>query len=180
MCWARGAQRGVTGRSVLEGRRQVSSAAVTDKASSTPREVDLSVQGMTCASCAARVEKKLNSMDDVSATVNFAAETATITAPPSVPVRRLIEAVEQAGYGAAVLADAAARANGEGPAGAAPGGPDADVVLWGVEHLGQAPGKLIGVMRVVDHEPFTGRPEKFAGAVGARSGAVLPVALRRG
>ncbi|HEY2306976.1 MAG TPA: heavy metal translocating P-type ATPase [Streptosporangiaceae bacterium] len=111
---------------MLEGRRQVSSAAVTDGASSTPREVDLSVQGMTCAACAARVEKKLNSINDVCATVNFATERATVTAPASVPVQRLIEAVEQAGYGAAVLAGA----DGEGPAGAAPGGPDADRVSY--------------------------------------------------
>ena len=64
---------------------------------------------MTCAACAARVEKKLNAMDGVCATVNFATERATVTAPASVPVRQLIEAVEQAGYGAEV----ARRAGGE-------------------------------------------------------------------
>ena len=65
----------------------MSSAAVTGEASSTPREVGLSVKGMTCAACAARVEKKLNAIDSVSATVNFATERATVTAPASVPVR---------------------------------------------------------------------------------------------
>jgi cation transport ATPase len=78
-------------------------AAVTGEASSAPREVDLSVRGMTCAACAARVEKKLNAIGGVSATVNLATERATVTAPASVPVQRLIDAVEQAGYGAEML-----------------------------------------------------------------------------
>src|SRR5215469_6460223 len=86
---------GAAGRSRLEGRHQVSSAAVSGETSSAPREVDLSVRGMTCAACAARVESKLNAIDSVSATVNFATERATVTAPVSVPVHRLIEVVEQ-------------------------------------------------------------------------------------
>ncbi|HSS90326.1 MAG TPA: heavy metal-associated domain-containing protein, partial [Streptosporangiaceae bacterium] len=81
----------------------MSSAAVTGQASSTPQEVDLSVQGMTCAACAARVEKTLNAIDGVHATVNFATERATVTAPASIPVELLIEAVEQAGYDAEPL-----------------------------------------------------------------------------
>jgi cation-transporting P-type ATPase A/B/Cu+-exporting ATPase len=58
---------------------------------------------MTCAACAARVEKTLNAIDSVRATVNFATERATVTAPASIPVGRLIDAVEQAGYNAEVL-----------------------------------------------------------------------------
>jgi P-type Cu+ transporter len=46
------------------------------------------------------VEKKLSALDDVTAAVNFATGRATVTAPVSVQVARLIEAVEQAGYGA--------------------------------------------------------------------------------
>ena len=42
------------------------------------REVTLAVGGMTCASCAARIEKKLNRIDGVTASVNFATETATV------------------------------------------------------------------------------------------------------
>jgi len=53
---------------------------------------------MTCAACAARVEKTLNAIDSVRATVNFATERATVTAPASIPVGRLIDAVEQAGF----------------------------------------------------------------------------------
>ena len=62
---------------------------------------------MTCAACAARVEKKLSAMDDVAASVNFATEKATITAPGSVSVDQLIEAVEQAGYEAELAPDTA-------------------------------------------------------------------------
>ena len=58
---------------------------------------------MTCAACAARVEKTLNAIDSVRATVNFATERATVTAPASIPVGLLIDAVEQAGYNAEVL-----------------------------------------------------------------------------
>jgi P-type Cu+ transporter len=77
------------------------SAAVTGSVSSPGlREVELAVRGMTCAACAARVQKKLGALDDVTAAVNFGTGRATVTAPASVPVARLIEAVEQAGYGA--------------------------------------------------------------------------------
>nr|WP_256923617.1 heavy metal translocating P-type ATPase [Streptomyces sp. 13-12-16] len=54
--------------------------------------------GMTCASCAARVEKKLNRMDGVTATVNYATEKARITYPPDVEVADLITTVVRTGY----------------------------------------------------------------------------------
>jgi P-type Cu+ transporter len=60
--------------------------------------VDLLVQGMTCAACAAKVAGKLNAIEHVSATVNYATDKATITKPPSVPVQRLIDEIGQAGY----------------------------------------------------------------------------------
>jgi Cu+-exporting ATPase len=86
------------------------SAAVTGEVSSPgAREVELSVRGMTCAACAARVQKRLSALDGVVAAVNFATGRAMVTAASSVPVARLIEAVEQAGYGADLvrpLADA--------------------------------------------------------------------------
>jgi P-type Cu+ transporter len=79
----------------------VSSAAVAGGSSSAgSREVELSIQGMTCAACAARVERKLGALADVTASVNLATEKATVTAPPSVPVSLLIHAVEQVGYSA--------------------------------------------------------------------------------
>ncbi len=96
----------------------MSSAAVAEGASSGLREVELSIRGMTCAACAARVERSLNAMDDVVATVNFATEKATVTVPAELPVLRLIDQVEQAGYGAEVTAPPGAPAAGGG-------GPDA-------------------------------------------------------
>jgi Cu+-exporting ATPase len=56
---------------------------------------------MTCASCAARVEKKLNKLDGVTATVNFATGSARVAFPAVVSVGDLISVVEQAGYGVA-------------------------------------------------------------------------------
>ena len=103
----------------------MTSAAVTGGASSAPREVALAVSGMTCAACAARVEKKLNALDDVSATVNFATGRALVMAPESVPVMRLVEAVTQAGYQAEVPERGAA---GDGQAGVVAGGPEAAAV----------------------------------------------------
>jgi P-type Cu+ transporter len=103
----------------------VASAAVTGEASSPSREVDLSVQGMTCAACAARIEKKLNAISGVRATVNFATGRAAVTAAASVPVGQLVDAVEQAGYAAEVLGGSADVAPEEGPAGAAGAGADA-------------------------------------------------------
>jgi P-type Cu+ transporter len=66
------------------------------------RQIELSVQGMTCASCAARVEKKLGKIEGVSAAVNYATGTARITAPPGVSDRELADAVERAGYRAEI------------------------------------------------------------------------------
>src|SRR5260370_20096287 len=79
----------------------MSSAAVTGKTSAPElREVELSIRGMTCAACAVRVEKKLGEIPGVTACVNVATEKATMTAPLSVEIERLIRAVEQAGYSA--------------------------------------------------------------------------------
>ncbi|MBQ1093075.1 cation-translocating P-type ATPase [Streptomyces sp. B93] len=61
-------------------------------------EVELAIGGMTCASCAARIEKKLNRMDGVTATVNYATEKAKVAYPPEVSVPDLIATVEATGY----------------------------------------------------------------------------------
>ena len=61
-------------------------------------EVELLIGGMTCASCAARVEKKLNRMDGVSATVNFATEKAKVSYGAGVEVADLIATVVKTGY----------------------------------------------------------------------------------
>jgi P-type Cu+ transporter len=66
-------------------------------------EVRLELEGMTCASCAARIEKKLNRLDGVEATVNFATEQATARCETGVRVEQLVAAVESAGYSARVV-----------------------------------------------------------------------------
>ena len=102
----------------------MSSAAVAGEASSAPLEMELSIGGMTCAACAARVEKKLNTIDGVTASVNLATERAIITAPAAVPAQRLIDAVEQTGYRAEMLGAGAGEAGAE-PGAAAGAGADA-------------------------------------------------------
>ncbi|ORV98005.1 heavy metal translocating P-type ATPase [Mycobacterium kyorinense] len=69
---------------------------------------DLELRGMSCASCAARVERGLNELDGVRATVNFAVERAHVEHGPTVSARDLIRAVESAGYQASVSRDPAA------------------------------------------------------------------------
>lgn len=81
--------------------------------------VELSIDGMTCASCAARVEKKLNKLDGVTATVNFATEKARVEYGGAVTPDELVAAVEAAGYHASLPQQApAADAPGDDPAAA--------------------------------------------------------------
>ncbi|MFE7168108.1 heavy metal translocating P-type ATPase [Streptomyces sp. NPDC057616] len=61
-------------------------------------EVELAIGGMTCASCAARIEKKLNRMDGVEASVNYATEKAKVTFREDIAVADLIATVEATGY----------------------------------------------------------------------------------
>jgi P-type Cu+ transporter len=60
--------------------------------------VELSIEGMTCASCAHRIEKKLNKLDGVTATVNFATEKARVEHGDEVAPEQLVATVEEAGY----------------------------------------------------------------------------------
>jgi Cu+-exporting ATPase len=62
------------------------------------QRVELTIGGMTCASCAARIERKLNKLDGVRAAVNFATAKAHVDVPDGVAPADLIKAVEQAGY----------------------------------------------------------------------------------
>ena len=70
--------------------------------SAPTRDVELLIGGMTCASCAARVEKKLNRMDGVTATVNYATEKAKVSVGADVSTEALIATVEKTGYTAAL------------------------------------------------------------------------------
>ncbi|MFC4148749.1 heavy metal translocating P-type ATPase [Micromonospora mangrovi] len=67
-----------------------------------PNLIELTIGGMTCASCAARIEKKLNRMDGVEATVNYATEKATVRYADEVAPADLIATVEKTGYTAVV------------------------------------------------------------------------------
>ncbi|MFC7619574.1 heavy metal translocating P-type ATPase [Microlunatus sp. GCM10028923] len=82
---------------------------MTTTESEPMRAIELEIGGMTCASCAVRIEKKLNRLDGVSATVNYATEKAAITAPAGVEPAALIDVVEQTGYSATVPAPPAGR-----------------------------------------------------------------------
>ena len=70
-------------------------------------EIQLDIGGMTCASCAARIEKKLNRMEGVHATVNYATEKAKVTFADTVSPDQLIATVEATGYTAHLPAPAA-------------------------------------------------------------------------
>lgn len=76
--------------------------------------VELSIGGMTCASCANRIERKLNKMDGVTATVNYATEKAKVTFADGIVPQDLIAEVEKAGYTAALPAPPRREAEGDG------------------------------------------------------------------
>ena len=67
-------------------------------------DIELEIGGMTCASCAIRIEKKLNKLDGVTATVNYATEKAKVTPVADLDPQALIAEVEQTGYTAALPA----------------------------------------------------------------------------
>src|ERR1700683_5341983 len=77
------------------------------------RTAELSIGGMTCASCAARIERRLSRLGDVAATVNFATQTARVRFPAAVDAADLIAAIEQAGYTATLAAAEEERAGAE-------------------------------------------------------------------
>jgi Cu+-exporting ATPase len=76
----------------------------------TATRVELAIGGMTCASCAARIEKRLNRLDGVTASVNFATEQASVTVADGVTPDDLIAAVEATGYTARLTPPAGERA----------------------------------------------------------------------
>jgi len=67
-----------------------------------PLSVEFAVSGMTCGACAARIQDRLNKIDGVEASVNYATETATVRTRFGIQTNELIQAVEEAGYGAAL------------------------------------------------------------------------------
>ena len=92
------------------------------------RDVELLIGGMTCASCAARIEKKLNRMPGVSASVNYATEKAKVSFAPGVAPEDLVATVEATGYTATLPAPPAAEAPPGGDRGQE--GRDAEAQAW--------------------------------------------------
>ncbi len=82
----------------------MSTSAPTEGASVPTTGVELEIGGMTCASCANRIERKLNKLDGVSATVNYATEKATVTVPEGYDPELLVGEVRKAGYSATLPA----------------------------------------------------------------------------
>ena len=90
--------------------------------------IELQIGGMTCASCAMRIEKKLNKLDGVEATVNYATEKAQVTTPADLDPQTLVAEVEKAGYTATLPAPPAAEQGDE------QAGSPADAELAGLRH----------------------------------------------
>ncbi|MER6922611.1 heavy metal-associated domain-containing protein, partial [Streptomyces spiralis] len=117
----------------------VQTSAQTGTPDTPVSQVELLIGGMTCASCAARVEKKLNRMDGVTATVNFATEKARVIYPRGVQVSDLIDTVVKTGYTAeeppppdpAPATREAEPAGGAGGAAAPPAAPKGKAGGWG-------------------------------------------------
>src|SRR5258708_9806169 len=82
-----------------------------------PTELELAIGGMACASCASRIERKLNKLEGVTATVNYATEKAKVSFPADFAPAELVAVVEAAGYTAALP---------EPPAPAGPVSPDGE------------------------------------------------------
>jgi len=99
----------------------MSTTTTTNATDTSVTEIELAIGGMTCASCANRIERKLNKLDGVTATVNYATEKARVSAPGGVDPAALVAQVEAAGYTAELPRPPAVNAE-PGPGTAA--GPD--------------------------------------------------------
>ncbi|MEU5324653.1 heavy metal translocating P-type ATPase, partial [Streptomyces parvus] len=97
----------------------MASTAAADFPAADASEAELMIGGMTCASCAARVEKKLNRMDGVTATVNYATEKARVTFGEGLKLGDLVATVEKTGYTARPVAQPSTPAPAPAPAPAA-------------------------------------------------------------
>src|SRR5262249_5183164 len=101
-CGGRGRRhRDGQGQGSLRRHRPARTVVKTD---TTVHQIELAIGGMTCASCAARVEKRLNRLDGVAATVNYATEQARVHYPGALTVADLTAQVEKAGYTAEIPA----------------------------------------------------------------------------
>ncbi|MFZ0170121.1 MAG: heavy metal-associated domain-containing protein, partial [Acidimicrobiales bacterium] len=86
-------------------KRSGTSLIVTSTQFTTPPDAELSlaIGGMTCGACASRIQRRLNELDGVQASVNYASELASVVLRPDIPVHRLIEEIRSVGYDASVV-----------------------------------------------------------------------------
>src|SRR6476469_10723785 len=89
-------------------------------ATAAGNQIELAIGGMTCASCAARIEKKLNKLDGVTATVNYSTEKAKVTFPDTLTPADLVATVERTGYTAELPPEPEAAPGGDATAYAEP------------------------------------------------------------
>ena len=85
---------------------------MTSETLTNTRIIELDIQGMTCASCVARVERKLGKLDGVQASVNLPLESAHVTVPDTVTDQQIIDTVTATGYTARLKAGSGTRAGG--------------------------------------------------------------------
>ncbi|HEX6686855.1 MAG TPA: heavy metal translocating P-type ATPase [Candidatus Limnocylindrales bacterium] len=90
-------------------------ATATEPLKVATQRIELAIGGMTCATCAARIEKKLNRLDGVTATVNYATEKASVSFPQTLTPQDLVATVEKVGY-TATLPAVRAEQEASGPA----------------------------------------------------------------
>ncbi len=119
---------------VSEARTARPSAGVVDGSGVPAARIELAIGGMTCASCASRIERKLNKLDGVTATVNYATEQASVAYPQSLTPRELVAVVEAAGYSATVPAPPAAPESEAGDTAAGDGSQEADAAAASLRH----------------------------------------------
>ncbi|GAC67044.1 heavy metal translocating P-type ATPase [Gordonia soli] len=91
------------------------------------QSIDFDIGGMTCASCANRIERKLNKLDGVTASVNYATEQAHVRFPDAIDTDTLVGVVRDAGYAATPVPDPTASGDPEGANGAASTDSDPEV-----------------------------------------------------
>jgi Cu+-exporting ATPase len=106
----------------------------TERAPGAHERIELPITGMTCASCAARIEKKLNRMEGVEASVNYATERAAVEFDPAIVAPdQLVETVRATGYDATLPASAEAAGGGAGEGATGPEDPTATLrrrLIW--------------------------------------------------
>ena len=143
------------------------------------RELELAIGGMTCASCANRVERKLNKLDGVTATVNYATEQATVAFPAGVTEADLVATVEAAGYTATRPAAGRPTRRTDPRAAAAPAGRRASCSrcrwsCWRWSRPLQFTGWQWVVARARDPGRGLGRPGRSTGPRGSTCGTAPP------